>query len=49
MENKRLVEVAKASAPKVARTIVLPGGYRSEEDFNPGADIPANHWSAIDS
>ena len=23
------------------RTIILPGGYRSEEDFNPGAYIPA--------
>ena len=41
LENKRLVEVAQASAPKVVKTIVLPGGYRSEEDFNPGADIPA--------
>lgn len=40
-ENQRLVEAAKAQAPRVQRTIVLPGGYRSEEDFNPGADIPA--------
>jgi hypothetical protein len=40
-ENKRLVAAAKAKAPKVLRTVVLPGGYRSEEDFNPGADIPA--------
>lgn len=40
-ENRRLVEKAKEGAPRVVRTIVLPGGYRSEEDFNPGADIPA--------
>ncbi|MCW5965668.1 MAG: PSD1 domain-containing protein [Bryobacterales bacterium] len=39
--NERLVEDAKRQAPRVLRTIVLPGGYRSEEDFNPGADIPA--------
>jgi len=40
-ENQRIVEEAKRKAPSVERTIVLPGGYRSEEDFNPGADIPA--------
>jgi cytochrome c553 len=44
-ENKALVEAAKAAAPRVVRTIVLPGGYRSEEDFNPGADIPAKSLS----
>ena len=40
-ENKELVEAANKSAPKVQRTIVLPGGYRSEEDFNPGAYVPS--------
>ncbi|MEJ7608418.1 MAG: hypothetical protein WKF37_19650 [Bryobacteraceae bacterium] len=40
-ENKRLVEAGNKAEPKVARTIVLPGGYRSEEDFNPGAYIPS--------
>ena len=25
----------------MTRTIILPGGYRSEEDFNPGAYIPS--------
>lgn len=40
-ENARIVEEAKKNAPKVVRTIVLPGGYRSEEDFNPGAYIPS--------
>ncbi len=40
-ENRRIVEDARKKAPPVERTIVLPGGYRSEEDFNPGADIPA--------
>ncbi|MBL8214156.1 MAG: PSD1 domain-containing protein [Bryobacterales bacterium] len=40
-ENARIVEEAKKNAPQVARTIVLPGGYRSEEDFNPGAYIPS--------
>ncbi|MBK9167060.1 MAG: DUF1553 domain-containing protein [Bryobacterales bacterium] len=40
-ENKRVVEAASKAAPKPKRTIVLPGGYRSDEDFNPGADIPA--------
>ena len=39
-ENKRVVAAAEKIAPKVLRTIVLPGGYRSEEDFNPGAYIP---------
>ena len=39
-ENKRVVAAAEKTAPKVLRTIVLPGGYRSEEDFNPGAYIP---------
>lgn len=38
-ENHRLIETAKKAEPKVLRTIVLPGGYRSEEDFNPGAYI----------
>jgi hypothetical protein len=40
-ENKRVVEAAEKAAPKILRTVVLPGGYRSEEDFNPGAAIPA--------
>lgn len=40
-ENRKLVEAAAKTAPKVVRTIVLPGGYRSEEDFNPGAEIPS--------
>ena len=40
-ENARLLEAAKKAAPPVRRTIVLPGGYRSDEDFNPGADVPA--------
>jgi hypothetical protein len=40
-ENVRLVEAAKKAQPKITRTIVLPGGYRSEEDFNPGAYIPS--------
>jgi cytochrome c553 len=40
-ENKSLIEAEKRTQPKVARTIVLPGGYRSEEDFNPGAYIPS--------
>jgi hypothetical protein len=40
--NRRFVEEANKRAPKVPRTIVLPGGYRSEEDFNPGAYIPAD-------
>ncbi|MBK5291646.1 MAG: PSD1 domain-containing protein [Acidobacteriia bacterium] len=39
-ENRRLVETGAKDQPKVQRTIVLPGGYRSEEDFNPGAYIP---------
>ncbi len=40
-ENRRVVEQAKKTEAKVIRTIVLPGGYRSEEDFNPGAYIPS--------
>lgn len=40
-ENRKLVEAANKTAPKVTRTVVLPGGYRSEEDFNPGAEIPS--------
>lgn len=39
-ENKLIVEAANKVALKPKRTIVLPGGYRSDEDFNPGADIP---------
>ncbi|MBN8733668.1 MAG: PSD1 domain-containing protein [Acidobacteria bacterium] len=39
--NRKRVEEANRLAPKVTRTIVLPGGYRSEEDFNPGAYIPS--------
>lgn len=38
-ENRKLVEEAKKTEPKIKRTIILPGGYRSEEDFNPGAYI----------
>lgn len=40
-DNRRIVEEAKRTEPKVRRTIVLPGAYRSEEDFNPGAYIPS--------
>ncbi len=40
-ENKKLVEAGKKAEPKIAHTIVLPGGYRSDEDFNPGAYIPS--------
>ncbi len=40
-ENRKSVEAAKSTQPKVLRSIVLPGGYRSEEDFNPGAYIPS--------
>jgi cytochrome c553 len=40
-ENRKLVEAAKKTEPKILRSIVLPGGYRSEEDFNPGAYIPS--------
>ena len=40
-ENKKSVEAAKKTQPKVLRTVVLPGGYRSDEDFNPGAYIPS--------
>ncbi len=39
-QNRLLVEAGKKDQPKVLRTIILPGGYRSEEDFNPGAYIP---------
>ncbi len=39
-ENRLVVEAAMKVAVKPKRTIVLPGGYRSEEDFNPGADVP---------
>jgi len=40
-DNRRSVEQAKKAEAKVIRTIMLPGGYRSEEDFNPGAYIPS--------
>jgi hypothetical protein len=40
-ENRQLVEAGKKTEAKVTRTILLPGGYRSEEDFNPGAYIPS--------
>ena len=40
-ENRRAVESANKRAAPVRRTIILPGGYRSDEDFNPGADVPA--------
>ncbi len=40
-ENKVLVEAGKKAEARVIKTIVLPGGYRSEEDFNPGAYIAA--------
>ena len=40
-ENKALVEAARKAETRVIKTIVLPGGYRSEEDFNPGAYIAA--------
>ncbi len=39
-ENKKVIETAKQREAKPRRTIVLPGGYRSDEDFNPGAYIP---------
>jgi hypothetical protein len=38
-ENRQLVEAGKKTESKVTRTILLPGGYRSDEDFNPGAYI----------
>jgi cytochrome c553 len=38
-ENQRIVEAGKKLEAKSERLIVLPGGYRSEEDFNPGAFI----------
>jgi cytochrome c553 len=37
--NQKVIDAAKAKESKPARSIVLPGGYRSEEDFNPGAFI----------
>jgi cytochrome c553 len=40
-ENERILAEARKNAPPVRRTIVLPGGYRSDEDFNPGAEVPA--------
>jgi cytochrome c553 len=40
-ENLELVQAAKKNEAKILRTIVLPGGYRSEEDFNPGAYVPS--------
>lgn len=39
-DNRFTVEAAAKAAAKPKRTIVLPGGYRSDEDFNPGADVP---------
>lgn len=39
-ENRIVVEAAMKVAVKPKRTITLPGGYRSDEDFNPGADVP---------
>ncbi len=39
-ENKVVIEEGKKAEAKPKPTIVLPGGYRSEEDFNPGAYIP---------
>lgn len=39
-ENRKLVIQAASAASKPARTIILPFGYRSDEDFNPGAEIP---------
>ncbi len=39
-ENKKIVAEAEKVAVKPRRTITLPGGYRSDEDFNPGADVP---------
>jgi hypothetical protein len=39
-ENKLVIEAGRKAEAKPTRTIVLPGGYRSEEDFNPGAYIP---------
>ncbi|MBM3737349.1 MAG: DUF1553 domain-containing protein [Acidobacteria bacterium] len=38
-ENDAAREAAKARLPK-HRKVVLPGGYDSEADFNPGADVP---------
>jgi hypothetical protein len=37
--NKLVIDEAKKKEAKPARAIVLPGGYRSEEDFNPGAFV----------
>jgi cytochrome c553 len=39
-ENRQIVAEAARRAAPVRRSIVLPFGYRSEEDFNPGADVP---------
>ncbi len=39
-ENKLVIDAGKKAESKPKRTVVLPGGYRSEEDFNPGAYIP---------
>ena len=44
-EKKKLDEenrefVAKNKKPKPGRDYILPFGYRSESDFNPGAEIP---------
>lgn len=38
-DNRVTLEQAKKTAPKPKRTIVLPGGYRSEEDFNPNSYV----------
>lgn len=38
-ENRTMVEAAAKAAAKPKRTIILPGAYRSDEDFNPGADV----------
>jgi hypothetical protein len=38
-ENKLIIEAAEKKAVKPKRTITLPGGYRSDEDFNPNADV----------
>jgi cytochrome c553 len=39
-ENKAIIAAAEKAAAKPLRTIILPGGYRSEEDFNPNAGVP---------
>jgi hypothetical protein len=38
-ENRQIIAAAEKAALKPKRTIVLPGGYRSEEDFNPNAGV----------